>query len=137
MIVKLKIPDQVYERYERMAEEIQALSGNSLSPEELLLAQLERFAGVNPTDRVLLVTSRVRSKLENLLTGGSLADDQDLYKRVEDLASFKIGEVRMDFTPGQMKQLAAIAQRNRKSLNEVFKETVKQIEWKFFDEVHS
>lgn len=137
MQVKLRIPDETYDQYEKTAEKVQATSGKTVTVEELLSAQLDRFAGVSPTDRIVVIPSGHRDRLEQLLGGGSLRSSEDLVSRVESLASISIGDVRLGFTPGQMKQLAAIAQRNRKTVEQVVKETVKEMEWRFFDELRS
>lgn len=135
MIVKLQIPDDVFETYERMAEDAHRGSGKALQVNDLMATQLDRFRLVSATDRILVVDSRTRAKLENILGGGSLKDSSDLLAKVDKLGSIRIGGIRLEFTPSQLQELKNVANRNRKKVEQVVEETVKRMEAQFFDRV--
>lgn len=135
MKFRMQTEDQTYEAYERMAEELQAQAGKSATAEELMAHQLERFRSVHPADRVVLVDPRNRDRLEQILSGGTLRDAEDLVAKVQKLASLEIGEIRVDWTPGQLRELQEYARRNRKTLQEVVKATVERMGAQFFSHV--
>lgn len=134
MKLQIQIPDAVYDAYANRATEMSA-QGKPITPEEVIADTLDRFSSVSPTDRAIVVGAANRQRLEKVLSGGSLFDGNDLTMKVEALAKLEIGEVRLEFTPGQLKQLANVARRNGKTVEEVTRETVKQLEWQFFDAV--
>lgn len=135
MIVRLQIPDDVFETYEKMATATHEASGRTVQATDLMVAQLDRFRGIPATDRVVVIDSRTRAALEAILHGGSLRDSADLLAKVQRLGAIKIGEVRLDFSPGQLEELKHIANRNRRQVKDVVLETVRRIENQFFDRV--
>lgn len=135
MILKLQVPDETYEEYQRQAEAIHSQAGTAISPEELMAAQLDRFRSVSPRDRVVVVGSKQRDRLEQVLGGGSLQGSEDLVSKVERLVDLRIEGIRLHFTPGQLAQLKTYATRNRRSLEDVVKATVHQMSDRFFDYV--
>ncbi len=135
MIVKLQIPDEVWESYDRLSNQLAQASPHPVSPEELMASQLDRFQLLNPTDRVFVIDSRTRSQLEQITGGASLKDAPDLLSRVLKMASISIGDIRLDFTPGQLLQLKTFAGRNHRPVDDVVRDVVKQLEWQFFDQV--
>lgn len=136
MRLQIQIPDSVYDAYTNRASEMSG-NGKVISPEEVIADILDRFSGVSPTDRVIVVGNTHRQRLEKLLSGGGLFDAEDLTTKVEGLASISVGDIRLEFTPGQLKQLAHFARRNGKTVEEVTKETVKRMEWMFFEHLEN
>jgi hypothetical protein len=110
MRIQLQIPDDLYEVYESFLAK--ALSGQA-TVEDLLVAQLERFKGVPPQDRAIVVCGRDRSRLEEILSGGTLRDSSDLVQKVQRLADIEIGEVRVNFVPGELQNIKHYATKNR------------------------
>lgn len=130
----LQTSDDLYDHYHTQAESMQG-NGASVTPEEVMADRLERFKDVSPSDRVVVIDPKSRQALEQILSYGSLQSAEDLVKKVESLASIRIGDIRLDFTPGQMRELANVAKRNRKTVEEVIKETVERMESLFFNHV--
>jgi hypothetical protein len=133
MRISLTIADELYDLYSARAEEMQGRNGKTVSAESLMEAHLDRFKSTHPGDRVVVIDSESREKLENLLSGGTLRDGKDLVAKVQALADLHIGEVRVPFTPGELTQLKQYATRNNKSLQSVIEQTVKQMGSQFFD----
>jgi hypothetical protein len=106
MKVTLQISDDLYEKYAERA-------AGQATAEELLLAQLERFKEVSPMDRVIVVLSKERAGLEKILSGGTLRDGADLLQKVSSLASIEIGGVKVDFSPGELRNIKHFATKNR------------------------
>ena len=131
MIVNLKVPDPVWESYAAFCA--RGKSGNPIKPEALMISQLERFRGVSPSDRVIVVGSRERAALEKILSSGHLQDGVDLKRKVEQLATLEIGGVKVDFSPAEWGQLKRYADKNGKSLQQVVETTVRQMRDQFFD----
>lgn len=132
MKVSLQFPDDVYDSFLSQAEELQRL-GQSVSPEEVIVDRLVRFRHVSPSDRVVVIDPKTRNRLEVVLSGGSLMDAADLLKKVEALADVRIGEVRLEFTPPEIKQIKRWADRNGRTAESVLKEVVDRLKMGVFD----
>lgn len=121
MKLTIQIPDDLYEVY--AAHLSKALAGKA-TIEDLLAHQLERFKEVSPSDRVVVILPPERSRLEALLAGGSILDGRDLAEKVQRLADIQIGEVRVDFSPGELKNIRTFATKNRKPVQQVISDVV-------------
>jgi hypothetical protein len=128
----IQIADDLYDRYSAQAEGMQQ-RGQAVTAEELMADRLDRFKAVEPGDRVVVIDPAARQELEHILSGGSLFDASDLVKKVKAAISISIGDIRLDFTPGQMRELSNIARRNGRTVDQVVRETVKRMEVNFFD----
>lgn len=117
MKVQLSLPDDLYEKYAERA-------GGQVTVEELLLAQLVRFQEVSPMDRVLVVLPRERAALEAKFSSGSLRDGADLLAKVEALAAIEIGGVKVDFTPGELRNIKTFATKNRMPAQQAVEQVV-------------
>jgi hypothetical protein len=135
--ISLTIPDELFDIYTKRAEEMQGRSGKTASPEELMQKQLDTFKWVHPSDRVIVITSKDRERLEEILSGGTLRDSKDFVDKVQALADIQIGQVRVDFSPGQLMELKKYAGRNNRSLEEVTKATVAGMSYQFFNHLQS
>lgn len=125
----IQIPDEVDEQYAAAA----ALLGGKVSVEEILSAQLQQFAAVRPTDRIIVVDSRSRDRLEQLLPGGSLRDAADLTTRVDRLAKVEIGEVRVPFTVTELEELAFRARRQGRKVKDLVSDAVASFHDHYFN----
>lgn len=134
MKVLLQIPDTVHDAYIRHAEKLQG-AGGSASAEDLMIQHLERYKDVPPHDRIVVVESRARQRLEDILQGGALRDSADLIQKVEHLASLQIGQIKVDFTPAQWTELKNRALRNNRTVYQIVEATVRDMEILFFDHV--
>jgi len=134
MRVSLQMPDEVYDAYARQAATLASRgSQRSASPEDMMTAQLARFAKVAPMDRIIVVDSASREALEALLSGGNITSGQDLLSRVKHLASLEIGNIRVEFTDRQFESIKNYASRNRITPEDAARGVVKGMQDNFFD----
>ena len=134
MKTTIQMTDDVYDAYTSAAEGMAGL-GKLLTPEEIMVDRLTRFKDVSPEDRVIVVEPRTRGRLELILSGGTLKDSEDLLKKVEGLADIKIGEIRIDFSPGELKKIKHWADKQRKTPEGILKDIVERIKLSIFDYV--
>lgn len=131
MKLTLSLPDDLAESYERMGER---LNGGAGLP-DILVAQLERFKGVHAADRVVVVDSKSRDRLEHIFSGAQLTGGEDLLSRVEALASLEIGEIKVNFTTAQWRLVKLWAQRAGRSTQEMASQLVKDIKYEMLNRV--
>jgi hypothetical protein len=117
MRLTLSIPDDLYDRYADR-------TGGKATVEDLLISQLERFKEVNPMDRVLVVLPKERAALEAKLSGGNLRDGADLLQKVEALAAIEIGGVKVDFSPGELRNIKTFATKNQRPVQKAIEDVV-------------
>jgi hypothetical protein len=135
MRLSIQVPDEIYDAYLRQAT-VLAARGNGHSncrPEDLMVAQLDRFQHVAPMDRVVVIDSASRETLEKVLTGGHVSSGADLVAKVAELANLKIGHVEVDFTTKQWELLANYAGKNDLTVEEAAKAVVRGMQENFFD----
>jgi hypothetical protein len=128
----IDIPEEVYEAYASQATTL-AAAGGSASPQELMSAQLARFSAFPASNHVLVVDSENRGRLDLILQGGMLRDAEDLVQKVQRLADIQIGEIRVNWTPGQLQQIKSWASRNRIAPEEAVRRIVQQMGAQFWD----
>ena len=134
MKTTIQMTDDVYDAYTSAAEGMAGL-GKPLTPEEIMVDRLTRFKGVSPSDRVVVVEPPIRGRLEMILGGGSLKDSEDLLKKVEALADIQIGGIRIEFSPGELKQMAHWSRRQGKTVEFILGDIVSRIKLGIFDRV--
>ena len=130
MKLNIQIPDEVYECYERMAER----TNGGVSPPEVLAAQLDRFKGVFATDRCVVIESKDRQRLEAMLNT-QLVTSEDVVKKVQLLSDVQVGEVRIDFSPAQLRQIKNFATRHRRSTQDIIKTLAGDIKFELLNRV--
>jgi len=128
MKLEIQIPDELYARYELQAR------ARSISVKREIQERLDHFIDAPATDRVILVRTTARQQLEKILNC-SLLDDTDLASRVDRLAHLEIGEVHVDFTPGQLQEMAVRARKNARSFKEELAMSVRSVQSLVFDRV--
>jgi len=133
MKLQLQVSEQTWEAYCDHADRIHGLTNQTVSPESLMADQLQRFAHVIPSDRIVVLEPASRARLEEILQGGGLADAKDLVAKVQNLASLEIGKVVVDFSPAQWEELRNLARRNAKTVQDVAEATVRGMESIFFN----
>jgi hypothetical protein len=132
MKITLQLADELYDTY---AEAARALAPRSVSAEEAMIGILEKFKGVQPQARTIVVTGKAREELEELLGGGQIRDPEDLVSKVEGLVHIEIEGVRLNFTAGQKQELSIYASKNGISVEEAVRRTVKSMQGQFFNYV--
>ncbi len=126
MRVTIQLTDELADLYQKTADK------HAVRISSLLAEQLKRFAHVDPFDRILVVAARQRDELEGVLSGGGIEDASDLVLKVKSLASIQIAGVKLDFTPGQKRELKRLAERQGITYKEIVERTVKSMEEQFF-----
>ena len=132
MKAQVQISDDLYDHFISQAEGIGGM-GKSVSAEELMADRLGRFKDVEPGDRVIVIDSKTRAKLEGVLGHGSLLDAQDLLKKVQALADVQIGEIKLDFTAAEAARLKRWGDRCGVPFPQLLKDTVAKIKLGLFD----
>lgn len=121
MKLQIQIPDAVYETYASYAAPLQGRA----TIEEVISSQVERFAAVKATDRILVVDSKNRAALETLLNqGASINSPTDLVARVDRLARIEVGEVRVPFTASELEELSYRARNQHRPIAELVADAV-------------
>lgn len=125
MKLTLQVPDELYETY--------AAAANSDVPSEVaafMLARLDHFQWAN-AEGYLHLDPATRVRLEELMAGPLPTVDK-LIERVSALASITLGGIRLDFSPGQLAEIARRAKRNGESVEVLTRRIVKTMESLFF-----
>lgn len=128
MKLTISIPDDLYECYEQMAER---LNGRA-SPPDVILAQLERFKHAHAADRIIVVDAAARQRIETILGGNAIHSGEDLAAKIQALADIEIGQIRVDWSPAQLRKLKAFSIRHGKSVETIAREIVRDMSYQFF-----
>lgn len=126
MKIEIQIPDELYARYE-----LQARSRDYAVKRELS-ERLQAFVEAPPKDRVILLRRHTREAIEKILNC-SLLSDEELVDRVTRLAQLSIGEVRLEFSPGQLAEMKRRADKNGRTFEEELKISVKSVQSLVFE----
>lgn len=124
--MQISLPDDLYAEYDAAAKRAR------LSTPSLIARTLARMAATPITQRQLVLTGLVLEQVERTLGGGSLLSPEDLLTRTRALASISIGDIRLNFSPGQLAEIAHRAEKQGKSPQVIVEEIVKQMEENFF-----
>jgi hypothetical protein len=100
LIVQVKIPDTMYEQY---------VGHNPTAPERAIEQTLLRFAGVKPSERILILPSKERSELEVMLDS-HFSSARELVSKVKELLSIKVEGVTVALDPNVLYRLGQQAE---------------------------
>jgi len=114
MIVTITIPDEVYKAYAAF---------NPGNPRAAIQKQLERFQGIDSSDRVLILSKEARQALDQLY-GVPIESPEDLVKWVKALSGLKVGDEIVALREGQRKRLTSEAQFYKKDPGVYIRERV-------------
>jgi hypothetical protein len=90
----------------------------------------DRYEIVDP--RSLQITGAERDRLEATTGVGSTRTAADLITAVERLAAISIGTIRVDFTPGQLEEIAYRAKKRGRSVEQELRAVVDRIKEDLF-----
>jgi hypothetical protein len=90
----------------------------------------ERYAIADGNERLL--TAAMRTKLEETLGVGTTRTPEDLLAAVERLASIKIGEIKIAFTPGQLEEIKFRAVKRGQTIEQALQAVVDRIKEEIF-----
>jgi hypothetical protein len=82
--------------------------------------------------RYVVITGDELDRLEGILSGGSILNSIDLFRKVERLAGITFNNVRFEFTPGQLEELQSRADRLGLTVDELCRRTVAKMQELFF-----
>lgn len=116
MISQVKIPDGVYEQYKGY---------DSIEPERAMAQTLLRFAGVKPSDRILIIPSKDRQELEKLFDE-TLDTAPGLVNRIKDLLTLEVEGTKITLTPDVANLLAQQAEFEGMPQAEFLEQKVKE-----------
>jgi hypothetical protein len=87
MIVQLRIPDEIHEKYKTIAP---------TGPEKAMTSHLERFSDVKPGARVLILTTDEMNQLQEMV-GKYVATGKELLDIVSACLSYKLDKLTVKF----------------------------------------
>lgn len=90
----------------------------------------ERYQIVDP--RALTLTGQERDRLEATTGVGSTRTTTDLLIAVERLAAISIGSIHVDFTPGQLEEIAYRAKKRGRTVEQELRAVVDRIKEDLF-----
>jgi hypothetical protein len=99
MILRITIPDEVYETHGTV---------NPKNPRKVMEAILEKFQGVDPTKKSILLTDNVLSDVQSLL-GTSVDTPENLLAALKQALLFRVDGVEITLTDAQRKKLVTQA----------------------------
>ena len=128
MIVQVHLPDEVGVVYEKRAK------AHKITLSKILAGQLTLFVEVDSHDRVIVVDTRNRNRIERILSkGGHIKHATDLSQRIEALAALRIEGVNLEFSQPEKEQIVRRAKKNSITVEEEVRRVVDSMKWQFFD----
>ena len=105
--MRITIPDD-------LAERVQSLLLDK--PLDFVVAfQLQRFATIDPRERLIVVRQQDRQALERILDNGSITSAEELRLAVEKRGKITLGGVALQFTQAQLREIERRARKNKRS----------------------
>ena len=125
--LRVTIPDNLLPKLQQRADVAQ----KDLEGAAALTLQIA--CGLLPlSGRCVVVHGAVLQRLEEILGSGSILNHEDLSQKVQRLAGITYGNIRMDFSPGQLEEIAGRAERLGLEPEELIRRTVRKMEELFF-----
>lgn len=90
----------------------------------------ERYAIVDGNERIL--SAALRTRLEQTLGVGATTNADNLIAAVERLASLSIGEVKIEFTPGQLAEIKYRATKRGQTVEQALQAVIDRIKDEIF-----
>ncbi len=119
--MRITIPDDLADRLQTLLPEKPI--------EEIVTFQLQRFATIDPRERILIVHQRDRQALERILDNGSITSAEELRSAVEKRGKITMGGVALEFSQAQLREIERRARKNKRSaeaeMQSIAKETTK------------
>lgn len=128
-MMRLQVSDALYVEMEKRARY------DDLPVDAWAEQQLERIKDHSVKDRIVIVGRDARETLETQLGGGALQSDDDLVAKVQRLAVLEIGELVVNFSPGQWEEFARRCKRTGVDPQAEAQRIVTKISELFFDHV--
>ena len=125
MRVKIELPDDLWEHYQKEA------GRKRKAPEKLLVEILDRYQACTADERFLVLAPELIKRLEEALER-HFTQPHQLVELIEVLARIRIGDIRVEATPAQLRELAHKAERQGKTTEQLVRETYQAIARSFF-----
>lgn len=124
--MRVTIPDKTMDQYLLYAERMQ-------KPVDTVIAQqLARFSALDPQQRAVVIGADVLDTLDQQLGAGQVKDGDDLLAKIGRLAAITFHNVRLDFTPNQLEELAHRAERQGTTVEALAADIIRQLTEQFF-----
>lgn len=124
----VQLDDAVCARYQAHAEAAR------IPLQKLLERQLARFASTPITQQVLALSGEQLQAIDQLLGIGSTTSPDALLTAIRAYAGITIGDVRLDFSPAQLDEIALRAHKQGKAPEDIVRDIVNQMAHNFFME---
>ncbi len=111
IIQALKVPDETYEQYQKY---------NGADPKAAMALQLNRFRGVDPTSRIILVPREERIELERLLAT-DIESAKQLVALIRHVLTVSVAGSEVTLTKDQAQRIADQARFQGQSVPEYVK----------------
>lgn len=119
MRLQLQLDDDLVDVYK-------ALAGKR-TLESMLTFQLARFQSYGPHDVAMVLRPKALGALNAVLGVGSTVDVESLQRAVVNLASLKVGVIKVAVTPKQWELVIARAEKQGKPIEQVCKDAAERI----------
>lgn len=124
----IQIPDEIALQYQTAADRARVPLA------KLLERQLARFASVPVGERVLVLCAEPLEQIDRELGIGATRDTTALLSAIRSWAGITIGDIRLQFSPAQLAEIAHRAEKQGKTPEAVVADIVSQLEGAFFHE---
>lgn len=124
MDITIRVPDDVAAQYSIYVVEGDQASG---TVEQVIVAQLTRFASCPPALPYVLIPPEAKRELEAAMNSLPILSGEDLIAKVRALAGVQVGETRLNFTVAQLAELKSKAERWGKAVPEFVEAVVRRI----------
>jgi hypothetical protein len=112
---------------DRYHQQLTALATAKLPVDKLVVRQLERFAAVPPTARVVVLHGQALQDLEETLGGGPLQSGEDLLERIHQRAGVTLGDIRLSFSQPQLEEIQRRAEKTGRTPQDLLQDLVAQV----------
>ncbi len=117
----IQIDDAVVKKYLPEADRAK------IPVEKLLARVLTKFADIPVNQRVVGLTGEHLEEVERLLGLGSTQNATTLMAAIRAWAGITLGDIRLDFSPAQLEELALRAEKQGKPTKDLVEDLVQQI----------
>lgn len=124
MDITIRVPDDVAAQYKIYTTEGDQAHG---TVEQVMAAQLTRFASCPPAMPYVLIPPGAKRELEEAMNSLPILSGEDLIEKVRALAGVQVGDTRLGFTVAQLAELKSKAARWGKSVPEFVESVVRRI----------
>lgn len=118
---------------DKLALQYQSAADRARVPlQKFLERQLAKFGEVPAGQRALVLTGEALEEVDRLLGIGSTRDGASLVSAISAYAGIRIGDIRLQFSPGQLAEIQHRAEKQGKTPQAVAEDIITQLNAQFF-----